>query len=82
MSKKNKIDIKGLFLSFQDEMKQSLRISRQHIDHPGSKGDASENEWISWLTKYLPKRYKVDKAFVVDAGYRIAGQSDCKCMLL
>jgi len=76
MSEKNKVDIKGLFLSFQDEMKQSLRISRQHIDHPGSKGDASENEWINWLTKYLPKRYKVDKAFVVDNEGSISEQMD------
>ena len=57
-------------------MKQSLRICRRHIDHPGSKGDSSENEWINWLTKYLPKRYKVDKAFVVDHEGFISEQID------
>lgn len=76
MSEVNKIDIKDLFLSFQDEMKQSLRISRRHIGHPGSKGDASENEWIGWLTKYLPQRYKVDKAFVVDHEGTLSEQMD------
>jgi len=76
MSKENKIDLKELFLDFQDEMKQSLRICRQHIGHPGSKGDASENEWIDWLTKYLPKRYKVDKAFVVDHKGTLSEQMD------
>jgi Domain of unknown function (DUF6602) len=76
MREKNKIDIKELFLSFQDEMKQSLRISRRHINHPSSKGDASENEWIRWLKKYLPKRYKADKAFVVDHEGTLSEQMD------
>jgi len=76
MSKKNKINIKELFLNFQDEMKQSLRITRMHIDHPSSKGDSSEYEWIGWLTQYLPKRYKVDKAFVVDHEGTISEQMD------
>lgn len=76
MKKENRIDIKEMFLCFQDEMKQSLRICRLNIDHPGSKGDASENEWINWLTKYLPKRYKVDKAFVVDHEGTISEQID------
>lgn len=72
----NQIEIKDLFLSFQDEMKHSLRISRRHINHPGSKGDASENEWLEWLEKYLPKRYKVDKAFVIDHEGTLSEQMD------
>ena len=76
MSEVNQIEIKELFLSFQDEMKQSLRISRHHINHPGSKGDASENEWIEWLKKYLPQRYKVDKAFVIDHEGTLSEQMD------
>ena len=57
-------------------MRQSLRICRRHINHPGSKGDASEYEWIAWLRKYLPERYKVDKAFVVDHEGIITKQLD------
>ncbi|MZQ47534.1 MAG: hypothetical protein GT598_00875 [Bacteroidales bacterium] len=57
-------------------MRQSLRICRRHINHPGSKGDASEYEWIAWLRKYLPERYKVDKAFVVDHEGFITKQLD------
>ncbi|MBN2728768.1 MAG: hypothetical protein JXR53_06045 [Bacteroidales bacterium] len=76
MKKKNTLDIKELFLNLQEEMKQSLRICRNHIDHPGSKGDASENEWINWLKEYLPKRYMVDKAFVIDHEGFVSEQID------
>lgn len=71
-----KIDLKQFFLEFQEGMTHSLNISRKHIQHPGSKGDATETEWITWLSKYLPKRYQVDKAFVVDCNGDISEQID------
>jgi len=43
-----------------------LNTNREFITHPGSKGDALENAWIEWLQKYLPNRYSVDKAIVID----------------
>lgn len=61
-----KIDLKMLFNGLQTQMNSQLNTNRDFIKHPGSKGDALENAWIEWLRKYLPNRYSVDKAIVID----------------
>lgn len=35
--------------------------------HPVDNGDHSENAWIEFFERYLPKRYKVAKATVIDS---------------
>lgn len=62
----NKIDLKMLFNGLQSQMNAQLSTNRSFIEHPGSKGDALENAWIEWLRNYLPNRYSVDKAIVID----------------
>ncbi|CAG0954388.1 hypothetical protein FLAV_00363 [Flavobacteriales bacterium] len=62
----NKIEISELFKGLQSQMVAQLNTSRKFIEHPGSKGDALENAWIEWLRKYLPNRYCIDKAIVID----------------
>ena len=62
----NKIDLKQLFEGLQGQMVSQLSTNRDFITHPGSKGDALENAWIEWLRNYLPNRYSVDKAIVID----------------
>jgi len=62
----SKIDLKMLFGGLQAQMVSNLNTNREFITHPGSKGDALENAWIEWLRKYLPNRYSVDKAIVID----------------
>jgi len=42
-------------------------LARRSFAHPGTKGDASEGIWIALLEQYLPKRYQVAKAHVVDS---------------
>jgi len=64
MSKK--IDLKMLFGGLQSQMEAQLNTNRKYITHPGSKGDSLENAWIEWLRNYLPNRYSVDKAIVID----------------
>ncbi|MCC3377150.1 DUF6602 domain-containing protein [Cohnella sp. REN36] len=71
-----KIDLRDIFLRLQKQMIVTLQASREIIDHPGSKGDASELKWIEWLENYLPNRYKVGKAFVVDSQNNISDQMD------
>lgn len=61
-----KIDIKSMFNGLQNQMIATLNTNRDFITHSGSKGDALENAWIEWLQKYLPNRYSVDKAIVID----------------
>lgn len=60
------INIKHLFAGLQNQMIAQLNTNREFITHPGSKGDSLENAWIEWLRKYLPNRYSVDKAIVID----------------
>ncbi len=62
----NKIDIKSLFNGLQNQMNAILSTNRDFITHSGSKGDSLENAWIEWLRNYLPNRYSVDKAIVID----------------
>ncbi|WP_442795419.1 DUF6602 domain-containing protein [Pelobium manganitolerans] len=72
----NKVDLKQLFNGLQRQMSAQLNTNREFIDHPGSKGDAIENAWIEWLRKYLPNRYCVDKAIVIDHEGNTSQQMD------
>jgi hypothetical protein len=65
-----------LLSSLHEDIQHRLRLVRESIHHPGSKGDASEAVWISLLQKYLPQRYQADKAFVVDSKGVFSQQMD------
>jgi hypothetical protein len=71
-----KIQISELFQSLQNQMLAQLNTNREFITHPGSKGDSLENVWIEWLRKYLPNRYCVDKAIVIDSTGDLSHQID------
>ena len=60
----------------QSQMSAQLSTNRDNIIHSTSKGDALENAWIEWLRKFLPKRYSVDKAIVIDYEGAISQQMD------
>lgn len=65
-----------LLSALHDDIQQRLAIVRQSFKHPGTKGDASENVWISLLDTYLPKRYQAAKAHVVDSAGNFSQQID------
>lgn len=71
-----KINLKRTFLGLQKEMALKLGNARTNIGHPVAKGDVTENSWRSMLETYLPKRYAVEKAFVVDSNGDISDQID------
>jgi len=73
---KKMIDLKELFAGLQKQMLASLNVDREYIGHPGSKGDATEQRWIDFLRNYLPDRYKVDKAIVIDSTGNVSEQMD------
>jgi len=60
----SKINLKALFLSLQEEI--ILKLNRKE-NHPGAKGNISEFNLIDTFREYLPRRYNVEKSFVVDA---------------
>ena len=73
---KKMIDLRELFNGLQEQMLASLSVDRSYIVHSGSKGDATEQHWIEFLRKYLPDRYKVDKAMVIDSVGNVSDQMD------
>lgn len=73
---KKMIDLRILFHGLQEQMLTSLNVNRMFIEHPGSKGDATEQHWIEFLRAYLPERYKVDKAIVIDSTGNVSEQMD------
>jgi len=72
----DKIEVKELFNDLQEEMIAKLKTNSKAIKHPGAKGDTTELNWIEWLRSYLPKRYTVDKGFVVDHEGSLSQQID------
>jgi len=70
------IDLKELFMGLQKSMAEELKTLRKNVKHSGSKGEACEQCWITMLRKYLPKRYSVEKAFVVDTFGKLSQQMD------
>lgn len=71
----NKIDIKSLFKNMQLQMLATFN-TQELITHPGTKGDATENNWLSWMKEFLPKRYAADKAFIIDSDGNLSEQID------
>jgi hypothetical protein len=65
-----------LLATLHEDIERRLANVRQTLDHPGTKGDASENVWISMLDAYLPKRYETAKAHVVDSKGAFSQQID------
>ena len=72
----NKINLGELFAGLQNQMSAQLSTNRDFILHPGSKGDSLEETWIDWLRKYLPNRYSIDKAIVIDSTGQLSDQID------
>jgi len=56
-----------LLAGLHDDIQQKLETVRKTLSHPGTKGDASEAVWLQLLDTYLPKRYQVATAHVVDS---------------
>lgn len=67
--------LKGLFSTLQEHMIADAKFS-DVLNHPTDKGDNSEENWIDWFDKYLPKRYKAAKATIIDSLGNISDQID------
>lgn len=65
-----------LFAGLHDDIERRLAAARQVFGHPGTKGDASEHVWLELLQKYLPLRYRAEKAHAVDSNGEFSEQID------
>ncbi len=62
--------------SLHKRIQEELRTARETLAHPGTKGDASEGIWLELLQTYLPRRYQVESAHVVDSDGKFSDQMD------
>lgn len=59
-------DLTGAFFKRQEKLRADLGVSDIAI-HPGTKGTETELNWLHMLQDFLPRRYGVSNAFVVDS---------------
>jgi Domain of unknown function (DUF6602) len=72
----NKWSLSLLLGELHNQIEHRLAAARQVLNHPGTKGDASEDVWRSLFRDYLPKRYQVEKAHVADSKDQFSEQID------
>ncbi|MDA0352851.1 MAG: hypothetical protein O3A10_11650 [Chloroflexi bacterium] len=65
-----------MFRQLQGRLEADLQLSRFAVAHGPTKGVARELNWIGMLRGFLPARYRVDHAFVVDSKGGISEQID------
>lgn len=68
--------LQELFSGLHDKIEGDLSTGRKTLAHPVSKGDASERVWLRTLQTYLPERYQVESAHVVDSDGNFSEQID------
>lgn len=61
------IDLRQLLLTRQSQLAAGLNATRETLEHPGARGAATEFDWQQALSEFLPRRYQVSKAFVIDS---------------
>ena len=76
MSEVNTVDLAGLFKSRQKATEAAQELNREFSVHQGTKGEATETSWIHLLQEYLPNRYAIERAMVVDSNGEASEQID------
>ena len=70
-----RVDLRKILLHHEQTLLAELG-ARELFDHPTAKGDLGEGAWHRVLREFLPKRYQVSKAFVLDARGGCSDQID------
>lgn len=72
---KNRVDLRKILLQHEQMLLADLG-ARELFDHPTARGDLGEGPWHRVLGEFLPVRYQVAKAFVLDAHGECSEQID------
>ncbi|MCY4087898.1 MAG: hypothetical protein OXG37_13715 [Actinomycetia bacterium] len=72
---KPRVDLRQI-LPHDERALQAGINARELFDHPTAKGDLGEGAWCRLLRGFLPERYQVSKAFVLDARGECSDQID------
>ena len=76
MSYKVKWSLPRLMQALHENVEQDLKSTREALAHSSAKGESSEAVWTTLFTKYLPHRYAVAKATIVDSNGQFSEQID------
>lgn len=69
-------DLTGVFKATTKRMLAEFDGVRSATSHPTTRGDGSEKDWRDTLSRFLPHRYAVNAAIVVDSRGRQSDQID------
>jgi hypothetical protein len=72
---KNAEFLRQAFATEQECLIPKLKSSSR-ITHPGDRGEVNEQHFIDFLRKYLPNRYTVEKAIVLDSNGSVSDSID------
>lgn len=72
----NKMKLQKIYCELQEVMLANLKLNKAVVDNSVAKGTATESDWLIWMQTYLPKRYKADKAFVIDCNSDLSDEID------
>ena len=76
MSFKVEWSLPRLMQALHERVAQDLKTARETLGHPVAKGEGSEAVWATLFRKYLPQRYAVGKATIVDSNGQFSDQID------
>lgn len=68
--------LRDVFYDIEDQMKYSLLRERKRETHDGTLGGNCEQVWRELLRKYLPTRYQIEEAFIIDSLGNTSEQQD------
>lgn len=67
--------LREAFATEQECLVSTLKSSRR-ITHAGDRGEVNEQHFIDFLRKYLPNRYTVEKAIIIDSNGAVSASID------
>lgn len=70
------MDLHQLLIAKQKTLGAELEVGREVFEHPGAKGDVSEFDWRGAVSGFLPGRYAVSSAFILDSRGEVSDQID------
>ena len=68
--------LKSMLQSLNQQVVEDLGSIRSAFKHAPTKGEGTQNVWINLFRQYIPKRYKVKTAFIVDSKGLTSEQMD------
>tara|TARA_R110002072_G_scaffold6364_6_gene37582 strand:- start:15747 stop:16508 length:762 start_codon:yes stop_codon:yes gene_type:complete len=68
--------LRSAFAAEQEVLSVQLKLSSESITHDGLMGEVNEQHFIEVLRKYLPNRYALDSAIVIDSNGATSDQID------